>query len=373
VPQNQLVIAYNSCWYVYNFRLPLIRALLERGWKVMVLAPRDEYTDRVVDAGVSHHHIAIDARGTNLWRELNTIRRFSAAYRALKPAVTLQYTIKPDIYGSIAARRRGIPVINTVTGLGAMFAGGLRELLARELYRFAFSSADLVFFQNADDRNLFIEGRMVTRERTALLPGSGVDTERFAPRPRGDGPFTFLLAARLLKAKGVEDFITAARRVKDRHAEARFVLLGRHDSRDPESADAGVLVQAEADRIVERPGHADDVRPFLAASDCVVLPSYYREGVPRSLLEAASMAKPLIAADSVGTREPVKDGQNGLLCRPRDPMDLASKMESMIAMSLNSRSIMGAASRAYMIERFDERLVVGAYLDAVDRLAKRHG
>ena len=371
VLNNHLVIAYNTCWYVYNFRLPLIRALMQRGWKVTVLAPRDAYTERVVAAGAAHRHIALKPRGTNPFRELATIRRFRAAYRELKPAVVLHYTIKPDIYGSIAARSIGIPVINNVTGLGVMFSGGLREVLARLLYRFAFLRAELVLFQNADDRSLFIQGKMVRPDRTGLLPGSGVDTEHFSPRPRSGGPFTFLLAARLLRAKGVEEFLEAARQVKASHPETKFVLLGSHDSRDPECVDAAALHRAEEEKIIERPGHVDDVRPFMAAADCVVLPSWYREGVPRSLLEAASMGKPLIAADSVGTREPVRDGVNGLLCRPRDAADLADKMKAMIRMSPQGRVAMGEASRSYMRERFDERFVLQEYIRAVERLARR--
>lgn len=366
---NLVVIAYNTCWYVYNFRMPLIRALTARGWRVTILAPRDDYTERVTAEGVGHRHIDLDARGTNPLRELKMVGVFKAAYRELEPAVALQYTIKPDIYGSIAARSLGIPVINTVTGLGTMFSGGPKQILARLLYRFAFSRANLVVFQNTDDRALFVHGRMVREARTALLPGSGVDTERFSPRPRGEGPFTFLLAARLLRAKGVEDFIEAARLVRARRPDARFVLLGSHDPGDAEYADPAQLSRAVREGVVERPGHVDDVRSFIASADCMVLPSYYREGVPRSLLEAASMGKPLIAADSVGTREPVREGENGLLCRPRDPSDLAEKMEEMIAMSPERRAQMGAASRRYIKESFDEKIVIDAYLDAVERLA----
>ena len=322
---NHVVIAYNTCWYVYNFRLPLIRALLREGWRVTVLAPRDEYTDKVLQTGAAHRHIAIEPKGTNPLRELTAISKFKKAYLELSPAVVLQYTIKPDIYGSIAARGVGVPVINNITGLGTMFSGGLKEMLVRALYRYSFTRAEMTFFQNPDDRALFLKHAIVKAERTALLPGSGIDPELFAPRPRGHGPFTFLLAARLLKAKGVEDFVTAARRVKATHGNARFVLAGSHDPQDSEYADSFMLSCAEKDRVVERVGHVDDIRPLIASADCVVLPSYYREGVPRSLLEAASMGKPLIAADSVGTREPVRDGENGLLCSPRNPTDLGSE------------------------------------------------
>jgi glycosyltransferase involved in cell wall biosynthesis len=147
------------------------------------------------------------------------------------------------------------------------------------------------------------------------------------------------------------------------------VLLGSHDPSDAEYADAAIVAAAAEDGTVERPGHVDDIRPFLAAADCIVLPSYYREGIPRSLLEAASMGRPLIAADSVGTREPVRDGENGFLCRPRDPRDLASKMEAMIALPSEKLKKMGLASRRLMIEKYDERIVVNACLEAVQRLS----
>jgi glycosyltransferase involved in cell wall biosynthesis len=369
VRNNHIVIAANTSWYIYNFRLPLIRALLGKGWRITVLAPRDEYTDRIIAAGVGHHRITLEAKGTNPLRELATIRAFKSSYREISPAIALQYTIKPNIYGSIAARALGIPVINNVTGLGTMFSGGVRQIAAGMLYRYAFSRADLILFQNTDDRALFKKNRLVDPDRTGLLPGSGVDLQYFAPRPRGEGPFTFLLAARLLKAKGVEDFVGAARLVKAGSPTTRFVLLGRHDPADPLNADAVLIERAVRDGIVQRPGHTDDVRSFIADADCVVLPSYYREGVPRSLLEAASMEKPLIAADSVGTREPVRNGENGFLCRPRDPADLALKMQDILAAGPVRLKAMGEASRRLVIERFDEREVIAAYLAAVEKLA----
>lgn len=366
---DHIVIAYNTCWYVCNFRLPLIHALLDKGWRVTVLAPRDEYTDRVLESGAAHRHIDMEPKGMNPIRERAVISNFKTAYRELAPAVALQYTIKPNIYGSIVARATGVPVINNITGLGTMFSGGPKEFFVHMLYRYAFAQAELTLFQNPDDRELFLKHHIVKTERTGLLPGSGVDYERFSPQPRGPGPFTFLLAARLLRAKGVEDFVTAAREVKSRHPQTRFVLLGSHDASDPEYIDSSLLARAVEDRIVEHLGHVDDIRPFIASADCVVLPSYYREGVPRSLLEAASMGKPLIAADSVGTREPVQDGENGFLCCPHNPVDLAAKMEAMIMMPPDRRADMGASSRRFIVERFDERSVIATYVEAIERLA----
>ncbi len=369
MPNNTIVIACNSCWYAYNFRLSLIKELARRAWRVTILAPRDKYAERLIETGASHRNIDLEPKGTNPFREIAAIRRYRAAYRELAPAVALQHTIKPNIYGSLAARAVRVPVINTVTGLGTMFAGGFRETMVRGLYRYAFSRAELTFFQNADDRALFVSHRIVEPDRSSLLPGSGVDTERFSPQPRRSAAFTFLMVGRLLRAKGVEDFLDAARTLKAKHPQSRFVLVGSLDANDPEYVGAERISSAITDGIVERRDHVDDIRPILAEADCVVLPSYYREGVPRSLLEAASMGKPLIAADSVGTREPVRDGRNGFLCRPRDPADLAAKMEAIRIMPREMREAMGAASRSYMIERFDERFVVAAYIEAVERLA----
>ncbi len=366
-----IVISYNTCWYVYNFRRPLIRALVAAGYEVTVLAPRDEYTDRLMAEGIAWRDIRMEGKGKNPLREFGTLLALRKAYRELKAELVLQYTIKPNTYGSIAARSLGIPVVNNVTGLGEAFTrGGPMELLAKFLYRVAFSRVARVFFQNPDDRELFLKEKIVRQDQVFLLPGSGVDLERFAPLSRGDGPFTFLQVGRLLKAKGAEDFIAAARMVRSSRPDARFALLGRYDSADPAGVEPALLEAARADGTVEYWGETDDVRPVIAKADCVVLPSYYREGTPRSLLEAAAMGKPLIAADSVGTREPVAEGINGYLCRPRDSRDLADKMLKVLELGAEERAAMGRASRRIMGERFDEKIVLDAYLDAVLRFKK---
>lgn len=369
-----IVIAYNTCWYVYNFRRPLIRALKERGYEVAVFAPRDEYTDRIVAEGVSFREMQIEGKGKNPLNELKTLLAFRRAYAELKPEIALQYTIKPNLYGSLAARTLGLPVINNVTGLGEAFvSGGLTEAVARILYTVAFKRVARVFFQNPDDMDLFLRDKLVRPDQSDLLPGSGVDTTRFAPLPRPEGPFTFLQIGRLLKAKGVGDLIEAARIVKAERPDARFALLGRYDPEDPNSVDRETFEKARDAGIVEHWGESDDVRPLIARADCVVLPSYYREGTPRSLLEAASMGKPLVAADSVGTREPVAVGRNGYLHRPRDAADLAEKLLKILSLSDAGLRAMGDESRALMQERFEESIVIDKYLAAVDRFARKSG
>lgn len=200
-----VVIASNTCWYVFNFRLPLIRAILATGRRVVALTPHDDYVERVVATGAEFRPIELEAKGHNPLKELATLRAYCKAYRSLDPAIILQYTIKPNIYGSIAARKLGIPVINNITGMGTLFNGRLSENLGFLLYRWAFHAAELVFFQNTDDRDLFLYKKLVRPNHYDLLPGSGVDLDHFTPQPRTDGPFTFLYVGRLLKAKGVQD------------------------------------------------------------------------------------------------------------------------------------------------------------------------
>ena len=367
-----VVISYNTSWYVYNFRIPLIRAILANGYRVVVLAPRDDYTDRVVATGAEFCHINLEAKGRNPLKELATIRYYLDAYRNLNHAIVLQYTIKPNIYGYIAARKLGIPVINNITGLGTLFNSFLSRNLAYFLYRWAFRSVELVFFQNTDDRDLFTAKRLVRPGHYDLLPGSGVDINHFTPQPCSEGLFTFLYVGRLLKAKGVQDFIDAARLLRSHRnvqKAVRFLMLGKHDPADTHMVDAAVLAAAIAEGTIELAGTTDDVRPFLTAADCVVLASYYREGTPRSLLEAAAMGRPLIAANSVGTREPVEEGNNGFLCRPKDPADLCRAMEAMLDLSVNARKQMGTESRRIAVERFDEQIVIDKYLAAIALLA----
>jgi glycosyltransferase involved in cell wall biosynthesis len=367
----KVLISANTSWYVWNFRKRLIDEIRAQGHTVIVAAPADSYSAKFGEEGIDFVPVSIRAKSTNPLGELATFCSYMSVYRAERPDIILQYTIKPNLYGSIAARFLGIPAVCNVSGLGAAFARkGLLSFIVVRLYRFAFRKVHRVFFQNPDDRALFLEQRLVREERTALLPGSGVNLERFTPEPRESGPFTFLFVGRLLKAKGVEDFIRAARIVRaEGFPDTRFVLLGAYDDDDSHMADRALIDGAVSDGVVILPGQVDDVRVWLRKADCVALPSYYREGVPRSLLEGAASGKILIAADSVGTKEPVTNGLNGFLCRPRDPADLARAMKQALSLTAEQRDAMGRNSRTIAETRFDERIVLLAYLDILSSFA----
>lgn len=366
-----IAVGANDGWNIVNYRVGLVRALRDAGMRVAVLAPSGAHDGAIRAMGAELHPIAISPRGTSPIGDLGTLLAFRRRLKSIKPAAFLGFTAKPNIYGSIAARSLGIPVINNISGLGSTF--GRRTMLTRlvmGLYRFALRRSSSVFFQNPDDRRLFEDAGLVRREQAALLPGSGIDLDHFAPRPRSGAQagFTFLLAARLLWDKGVREYVEAARRIRAAGRPARFQILGIVE---PETRAAVPLAQLErwgGEGIADYLGSTDDVRPAIAAADCVVLPSYYREGVPRVLLEASAMAVPVITTDWPGCREAVDDRETGLLCEPRSIESLAQAMERMLAMPGEERLQMARAGRAKMEREFAEEIVHRRYLDALAKV-----
>jgi glycosyltransferase involved in cell wall biosynthesis len=364
-----IVISINAAWNIANFRLGLVRRLREAGYEVVALAPPDRHVARLEAAGVRFVPLPMDNKGVSPLRDAALLIRYWRALRRLRPAAMLTYTIKPNIYGSIAAALAGVPVVNNVSGLGTAFIRTtLLTRIVSTLYRIAFRRSSTVFFQNEEDRQLFVDKGLVGSARARLVPGSGIDLDLFHPggegRPPG-APFTFLLIARLLRDKGVVEYAEAARRLRARYPQARFQLLGFLDAANRTAIARDEVEGWVRDGIVDYLGDSDDVRPFIAAADCVVLPSY-REGLPRTLLEAAAMGKPLIATDVPGCRQVVGHEREGLLCAARDTDALAAAMARMLDTSESQRAAWGAAGRLRMEREFDERLVVTRYLDAIE-------
>ena len=373
-PVHKLLIMTNTTWNLVNFRSGLIAALVSRGFDVVAVAPDDEYRDRLRELGCRYVPLNMDNQGTHPVKDALLLWRYFVVLRRERPAVILSYTVKPNIYASLAARLVGVTVINNVSGLGTAFLrGGWLGGVVCSLYRVALRRSHRVFFQNDEDRQVFIEKRLVAPARTGLLPGSGIDLVHFSPLAfdgsslRNGAGLVFLMVARLLWDKGVLEFVEAARRVKALFPESRFQLLGFLDVKNQTAVGRSDVEAWVKEGVVEYLGTTDDVRPFLADADCVVLPSY-REGTPRSLLEAAAMGRPLLATDVPGCREVVIDGVNGLLCRLRDSEDLAEKIMQMIAMPMSALLQMGQESRRLAEMRFDEQIVIRKYLEAIDEV-----
>jgi glycosyltransferase involved in cell wall biosynthesis len=367
-----IVFTANTSWNIWNFRRPLLKAFLADGHRITVIAPPDETCKMLSCLGCSVRPLAMDAKGLNPLGGLALARRFHGLFKTDRPDVVLSYTIKNNLFATIAARRLNVPVIPNVTGLGTAFlSGGFLQHVAEFLYRRAFDQLGVVFFQNADDRDLFIERRLVRKDQAQLLPGSGIDLEYFAAANlamRDDAP-VFLMIARLLRDKGVEEFVEAARMVRKEHSEARFQLLGAIGSENRTAIDEIRVRGWVAEGVVEYLGTASDVRPAIADATCVVLPSY-REGAPRTLIEAASMARPLITTDVPGCRSVVDPDISGFLCEARNSESLAGAIRRFLDLSRDERLGMGQAGRAKMEKEFSETRVVSAYRDAIRDVVK---
>ena len=359
-----IVLSANSDWNIANFRPGLICALRGAGYDPIVIAPQDPAADdRMRELDVERIPIRIDRSGLNPVADLRLLADYRRLLGRIQPAAYLGFTIKPNIYGSMAAATLGIPAIPNVSGLGTAFIRrGVLQSIVTALYRLGFSKAPAVFFQNDEDRSLFVGRRIVRAKQSRVLPGSGVDLSRFAPVAPNEGPPVFLLVARLLRDKGVIEFVQAARSLGSQGM--HFQLLGPIDEDNRTAIGRLELERWVEEGVIEYLGVTDDVRPFLAAATAVVLPSY-REGMPRSLLEAAAMGRPLIATDVPGCRDVVEDGVNGYLCTIRDPVSLASAMRRLAGLPPTDRIVMGEAARRKVQEQFSEELVIGAYLEVL--------
>lgn len=369
----RIAIVLNTSWNIYNFRLNLIKSFQKEGHEVHTIAPEDNYTPLLLEAGCTHHRLKMDSRGANPFKDLLLIFELYTLYRNLRPDVVLHFTIKPNIYGTLAAAALGIPSVNNVCGLGTAFLkNGFMARVAMLLYRLSFRYAHKVFFQNQDDLKLFADFRLITPQKADLVPGSGIDLTHFSPAPAATRkPFTFLMISRLITDKGITEYVRAIEYLKKQGVNARFQLLGAIDEKHKQGIPAEELKNWVNAGTLEYLGTTDDVRTYIQQAHCVVLPSY-REGTPRTLLEAAAMARPLIATNVPGCRQVVEHEKNGLLCEAKNPQDLAAKMYAMATLPQHTLEQLGAHARKKAEKEFDESLVISKYLQTLNALSNRH-
>ena len=364
-----ILLSANSAWNIVNYRLGLVETIEQAGYRVVLAVPPGADVGQLATEDRLLCSIDMQPRGTSVRADLRLFLNYFRLMRRLRPAAFLGFTVKPNVYGSLAARICGVKTIANISGLGKLFVRptALTKLVTL-LYRAALAGASTVFFQNQDDADLFLAKRLVRGRQVRLLPGSGVDLDHFqsVPLPAGPGaPITFLLCARLLWDKGIAEFVEAARRLKESGATARFRILGIVEPPGIEAVSEQELRMWEARGLIEFLGSAADVRPAIAAADCIVLPSYYREGVPRALLEGAAMGRPLITTDSPGCREAVTNQVTGFLCKPRSVESLVEASRRFLDLPLSERQRMGAAGRAKMEREFDQAIVHRAYVGAL--------
>ena len=393
----KIIISVNTSWNIINFRSSLIRALIIDGHEVIAVSPNDEYSEKIKSLGCQYIALPIDNKGLNPLKDILLFFRYLKIFILHRPDVYMGFTIKPNIYGSIAARLLEISVINNITGLGTVFIKlSFITQLVKLLYKLSLQRSYCVFFQNSEDRRLFVNEKIVNNNYSKkinnlqLLPGSGIDLDYYdldnykrlsknnnnikkldtqnKNKKKINGEyFNFLFIGRIIKDKGVMEFVKAARLVKLENLRVRFTILGFIDDKNSNAFKRSEIEEWISEGLIDYLGEAEDVREAISKSDCVVLPSY-REGTPRTLLEAASMKRPIIATDVVGCREVVVNEENGFLCKPFDAFDLYLKMIKMINLDPAEREKMGINGRKKMVQLFDEKIVIEKYRVAIKSL-----
>jgi glycosyltransferase involved in cell wall biosynthesis len=366
-----IALVSNTSWSLYNFRLGLIRHLKSQGFRIVVIAPKDAFTAKLIAEGIDYKEIEIFNYGTNPVYEIKLIFSLIHLYKAIKPDLIFHYTIKPNIYGSIAARYCGIPSIIITTGLGHLFEfkNWMVRAITIFLYRIACHLSKESWFLNSNDLDVFVYKLIVKKSKTLLLKSEGIDLDWFSPRSASKHPKTtiFLYAGRLLVDKGILVFRDAAETIKRKYHHVEFQVLGFVDQSNPNSIEYERLLEWQKKKVIIYLGETTDVRPYLANCDCLVFPSYYREGVSRILMEASAMERPIITTDNVGCREVVDNGINGFVIPVRDTQSLVKVMEEFLQMNKTDREIMGKAGRRKMEREFDEALVLNVYDQAIAR------
>ena len=365
--KKKIAIISNASWNLYNFRLSLMKAMQNAGYEVVAIAPYDEYSKKIIDEGFEYQSITINAHGINPFQDMKTTIEFYQLLKNLSPDFICNYTIKPNVYASFVARVLNIKIINNIAGLGTLFIKeGAVTSIAKILYKASQSKVDRVFFQNREDFNFFVDAGLVNSANCDILPGSGVDTERFRPQeqPQRD-TIRFLHISRMIWEKGIGQYVDAARIIKAKYPNVEFCLLGFLEPTNPGAISAKQMKAWVEEGVINYLGVSDDVDKVITTADCVVLPSYYREGTPKVLLESASSAKPIITTDNVGCRDVVDDGVNGYLCKPRSVVDLVEKMEMFLALTKEEKDAMGIKSREKVKNEFDEKIVIGKYLEVL--------
>ncbi|MFM5569615.1 glycosyltransferase family 4 protein [Aeromonas veronii] len=362
---KHLCMVSNTAWSMWNFRRGLLSALIQHGYRITIVAPPDNTVFSLCDLGCSFIPLALSPKGVNPIVELKSIFDFVRIYRRINADLIIHYTVKPNVYGSFAAHLCRTPALAITTGLGYAFMNdGWVPKVVRLLYKFAFKYPKLVIFLNEDDRLEFVSRQLVDERKTLLLPGEGVDLSFFYPSEKfaEDDSVSFLLIARLLWDKGIGEYVAAAKQIHILYPNIKFKLLGDVQADNPRAIGYAQLHEWINEGVLEYLGTTHDVRPIIMESDCIVLPSY-REGLPRTMIEAAAMAKPIIVTDVPGCRDVLLHEQTGLLCQARNVSSLTDAMMTFIRMTTAQRTLMGNAARRLVSARFDEKKIIGIYFD----------
>jgi glycosyltransferase involved in cell wall biosynthesis len=368
---KKIILSSNTAFSLYNFRLSLMRTLKKRGFEVAVVSPEDERYSELLKKEFEFYPVKnLDRKGTNPIKDFKLMLEYFLLFKRIGPSIVINFTIKPNIYGSISAGLLNVPSISVITGLGYTFIEeSWLTNLVKILYRIAFSFNRAVIFLNSEDLKTL---EPLCRSKSFLIESEGIDIRIFNPsfcKDTKKNVFTFLFVGRLLKDKGVYELIQAFKRLKQKNPDLKLIIVGSPDEGNPDSIREEEVENWVKDGLIEYYGFQDDVRPFYRIADCVVLPSY-REGIPRVLLEAMAMEKPVITTDSVGCRNVCADGVNGFLVKPKDVESLYLAMKKMIELDPKTLNEMGKQGRKLVEEKYEVMKVVNRYIEVIESIIK---
>ena len=367
----KIVISINSAWNVFNFRLSLIKELQNNGHEIIAIAPKDKYVYKLEALGVKCFNIKLDSKGTNPIKDLALIFQYYKLYKIINPDIVLAYTIKPNIYSNLASQLLGIPVINNISGLGTLFINNsFATSIAKFLYKLSLRSSSHVFFQNKYDKNLFLKLNLIKSHQCSIIPGSGVDVEKFnCDRTENPGN-KFLFVGRLISDKGVFEYLDSAVSILKYHPNKEFLLCGELDSNNQTALSSNNLEHYTNNYLqIKYLGKTDKIINLLSEIDVMVLPSY-REGLSKSLIEAAAMSLPIITTNVPGCNEVVEDGFNGFMCGVKSQKSLENSILKMINLSNDKRLQMGLNGRPKIVNYFTDKIVNNIYLSKINKILK---
>ncbi len=360
--KKRVLFLVNHDVVIYNFRLEVVEKLLETGYEVHISSPYGERIDDLIALGARYHEIVIDRHGMNPVAEISLLRDYQKLMKKIKPDFVLGFTIKPNIYGAIAARKAGIPFVANITGLGtAVENGGWKQKMFVKMYKFAFKDIQRVFFQNTENQKFFIDNQIAIGKHR-LIPGSGVNLERFPLReyPEENGIVRFAFISRIMKEKGIDYYLAAAKSIKKKYPDAEFHICGFC-----EAEYQGKLDEYVENETVIYHGMIRDVAEFLKNIHCVVHPTYYPEGISNVLLEACASGRPIITTDRAGCREVVDNNVNGFMIPQKNGKKLVESIDRFIKLSYDEKRQMGISGRNKVEKEFDRQIVVNAYTEEI--------
>lgn len=363
-PICRIAFVGNTSFSLYKFRLGVMRSFILEGFDVIAIAPKDEYSKLFSTENIKFIPVEIDGKGKDVFEDFKLICKFINIYKKYELDFIFHYTIKPNIYGSIACRFLKIPSIAITTGLGFSFNNkSLFNLFIKTLYRFSLRKVLEVWFLNTNDKEIFIRNGIIKNRKAYILPSEGIDSNYYLPKEKTthSDKFVFLLLSRLIKEKGIEEYVKAAVILQQRGLNVECQLLGKQEKESSKCISIDSVMEWHNTGKINYLGEFIDIREYIVNSDCIVLPSYYMEGVPRCLMEGMSMERPIITTDNVGCRELILDEINGFICEPMNVIDLADKMEKLYNTSINERKTMGINGRKHILEYFDEPKIIEQY------------